>query len=189
MASQSHDVSNPSILITTYNSEGKSVFTEEAGPEKPKFKSINLSPSLFADLHVSPSIPVNFEPKAENNDLKATTELIANNDSITSCPPAGVNFRSTVLQPGTVTPLHRTLTLDYGIVVAGEVELVLDSGEKRTMRQGDTFVQRATMHQWRVVSENEPVRMVFVILPIEPLEVNGQAIKEEWQIPGQGRKE
>lgn len=45
--------------------------------------------------------------------------------------------------------MHRTTSLDYGIVLEGEVELILDSGERRAMKAGDIAVQRATMHAWR----------------------------------------
>ncbi len=54
--------------------------------------------------------------------------------------------------PGSVTPMYRTVSLDLGIVVAREVELVLDSGETRLMKVGDIAVQRETMHAWRVPS-------------------------------------
>jgi len=45
--------------------------------------------------------------------------------------------------------MHRTVSLDYGIVLEGDVELVLDSGEKRAMKQGDVAIQRGTNHAWR----------------------------------------
>lgn len=60
--------------------------------------------------------------------------------------------------------MHRTKSLDYGIVLEGEVELVLDSGERRRMGPGDVAVQRATMHQWRNVDEKRWARMMFVLM-------------------------
>ena len=45
--------------------------------------------------------------------------------------------------------MHRTVSLDYGVVLEGEVELVLDSGETRLMKRGDVSVQRGTNHAWR----------------------------------------
>lgn len=59
--------------------------------------------------------------------------------------------------------MHRTKSLDYGIVLEGQVDLVLDSGETRKMERGDVAVQRATMHQWRNSSEENWARMVFVL--------------------------
>ena len=45
--------------------------------------------------------------------------------------------------------MHRTMSLDYGVVLQGEVELLLDSGEVRLLAAGDVAVQRGTMHAWR----------------------------------------
>ncbi|TQS35146.1 hypothetical protein Golomagni_04442 [Golovinomyces magnicellulatus] len=70
-----------------------------------------------------------------------------------------VDFR-----PGSPPFMHRTQSLDYGIVIEGEIELILDSGETRTLKRGDVCVQRATMHAWRNNSETEWARMVFVLI-------------------------
>ncbi|RYP44390.1 hypothetical protein DL768_009156 [Monosporascus sp. mg162] len=45
---------------------------------------------------------------------------------------------------GLDSPMHRAMSLDYGVVIEGEFEITLDSGESRIMRPGDVFVQRAT---------------------------------------------
>ena len=75
--------------------------------------------------------------------------------------------------------MHRTQSLDYGIVVNGEVELILDSGETRTMRQGDVVVQRGAMHAWRNSSETEWCRMMFVMIASEEVVVGGKALPED----------
>ena len=43
--------------------------------------------------------------------------------------------------------MHRTQSVDYGIVLEGEIWRVLDDGET-PMRQGDVFIQRGTNHAW-----------------------------------------
>ncbi len=60
---------------------------------------------------------------------------------------------------------HRTLTLDYNILLAGELVLMVDSGEV-TLHPGDVVVQRNTLHAWRNNSTTEPVRWVAVLVPI-----------------------
>jgi hypothetical protein len=42
----------------------------------------------------------------------------------------GSVFRMTELGPGFTTPMHRTLLIDYCMVLSGELELILDGGEK-----------------------------------------------------------
>lgn len=60
--------------------------------------------------------------------------------------------------------MHRTVSLDYGVVLEGEVILQLDSGERRQLVRGDIFVQRGTAHQWRNPSNTDPARLLLVHL-------------------------
>jgi mannose-6-phosphate isomerase-like protein (cupin superfamily) len=59
--------------------------------------------------------------------------------------------------------MHKTGTIDYAVVLRGEVTLLLDEGEA-TLRPGDLVVQRGTNHDW-VVRGNEPALIAFVMLP------------------------
>lgn len=59
--------------------------------------------------------------------------------------------------------MHRTNSLDYGIVISGEVELELDNGAVEVCRAGDVIVQRGTIHLWRNVSADTLCRIVFVL--------------------------
>lgn len=58
--------------------------------------------------------------------------------------------------------MHRTETLDYGIVTEGEVVLVLDNEEVQ-LKRGDIVVQRGTNHAWSNRTQ-EMARMVFILL-------------------------
>src|SRR4051794_1223004 len=44
--------------------------------------------------------------------------------------------------------MHTTATIDYGVVLSGEVTLELDDGAKVVLRTGDTYVQNGTRHRW-----------------------------------------
>jgi len=59
---------------------------------------------------------------------------------------------------------HRTDTLDYVMILDGEVTLELDSGSV-ALRPGDCVVQRATRHAWRNKS-GRPVKMAVVMLSL-----------------------
>lgn len=65
------------------------------------------------------------------------------------------------MPPGAVAPLHRTRTIDYGVVLDGEVDLELDDGTVLTMTRGDVVVQRGTVHAWHNRSSGT-VRLFFV---------------------------
>ena len=58
--------------------------------------------------------------------------------------------------------MHRTETIDYGIVLDGELTLILDSGET-VVRAGDVIVQRGTSHAWANRS-NANARIAFVLI-------------------------
>jgi quercetin dioxygenase-like cupin family protein len=71
--------------------------------------------------------------------------------------------RFTEQEAGAVSPMHRTETLDVGIVLDGETWLLLDDGSETCVGQGDVVVQRGTNHAWANRSDR-PVRMVFVMV-------------------------
>ena len=58
--------------------------------------------------------------------------------------------------------MHTTVTIDYGIVLSGEIDLELDCGEVH-LKAGDVVVQRGTRHAWRNRG-TEPCRMAFILI-------------------------
>jgi quercetin dioxygenase-like cupin family protein len=75
--------------------------------------------------------------------------------------PRGTIVHVIDMPPGSVAPMHRTRTIDYGVVLDGEVDLELDDGSVVTMRRGDVVVQRGTAHAWHNRSSST-VRLFFV---------------------------
>jgi hypothetical protein len=59
--------------------------------------------------------------------------------------------------------MHTTDTVDYGIVLEGEVYLELDDGKQVHLRAHDVVVQNGTRHAWRNKSD-KPVKMAFVLV-------------------------
>jgi len=82
-------------------------------------------------------------------------------------------FRIGEMTPGDHTPvMHRTETLDYAIIISGEMELHLDGGEVETLKSGDIVIQRGTNHAWKAVGA-APVKVIFILIDAEPASVNG----------------
>ena len=71
--------------------------------------------------------------------------------------------RFTEMAPGAESPMHRTETVDVGVVLEGETWLLLDDGSETRVGAGDAVVQRGTNHAWANRSDR-PVRMVFVMI-------------------------
>jgi len=59
--------------------------------------------------------------------------------------------------------MHTTDTIDYGVVIRGEIVLELDDGKTVRLRQGDCVVQNGTRHRWRNPLP-EPCLMAFVLI-------------------------
>lgn len=67
-------------------------------------------------------------------------------------------------RPGSKPVWHRTQTLDFNILLSGELELLVDEGTV-TLRPFSLVVQRNTNHAWVNRSATEPVRWVAILLP------------------------
>lgn len=68
---------------------------------------------------------------------------------------------------------HKTPSLDYAIVLEGEIYALMDEGET-LMRAGDILIQRATNHSWSNRSD-KPCRMAFVLLDW-PAELDSRSV-------------
>jgi mannose-6-phosphate isomerase-like protein (cupin superfamily) len=83
-------------------------------------------------------------------------------------PPNGTRFTVNEIAPGgQAGNMHRTETIDYVIIISGEVEMDLDDSTVK-LRAGDVMVQRGTNHAW-VNRGTEPARIAFVLIDAEPL--------------------
>ncbi|GAA6018954.1 hypothetical protein JCM10207_009212 [Rhodosporidiobolus poonsookiae] len=89
---------------------------------------------------------------------------------------AGSVVRYVDMPPGHVSPMHRTISLDYGFVLFGQLELSLPDGTKTLVKPGDVVVQRGTDHAWINPSKTEWARMVYVLLPSKPIVIDGKEL-------------
>ncbi|KAH6620552.1 hypothetical protein C7974DRAFT_315916 [Boeremia exigua] len=159
-------------FITTHDSTTKKAIFSDAVNETLGWTS--LPGATFALPYLTKTHPVNL---TDSTDIKTYTPFLTSPPGLVAS--GGSVLRFVDMQPGTLSPMHRTVSLDYGVVIEGEVELVLDSGETRVLRRGDVAIQRATMHAWRNTSADKWARMVFVLLESQPIEINGEKLGEE----------
>jgi 4-carboxymuconolactone decarboxylase len=90
-------------------------------------------------------------------------------------PPAnGTRFAVNDFPPGNTARMHRTETLDYVIVLSGEIDM--DTGTKVVgLKAGDVVIQRGTDHAW-INRGTEPARVAFILIDAKPLGI-GHAVK------------
>jgi len=92
----------------------------------------------------------------------------------TAPPSKGTRFAVIDFPPGNHPHMHRTETVDYVIVIEGEIEMDMDDSTVK-LRQGDILIQRGTNHAWANRS-NRRARVAFVLLDAEPLGIGNPVI-------------
>lgn len=127
---------------------------------------IDSGDANFALVWATPAVPVNLNDDSDGM-LSAGKTL-----------HGGSVIRVVDMLPGRQSPMHRSWSIDYGIVLSGELELELDDGTVERLGAGDIVVQRATLHLWRNPSADTVCRIVFILVESLPLEVNGTVVEE-----------
>ena len=87
----------------------------------------------------------------------------------------GTVFRILELQPGNTPRVHRTDSLDYAVIMSGEIDMELESGDITHLKAGDVIVQRGTVHNW-INRGPEPCVIAFVLIAAKPVEVGGKVL-------------
>jgi naringenin degradation protein FdeH len=140
----------PRRIVTGHDASGKSVVLSDG----PNPKVLDIGTAAFHEVWITDATPT---PIAASED-EPTDRPVR-----TPPPAGGVTVRFTEMAPGAEAPMHRTETVDVGVVLEGETWLLLDDGSETRVGAGDAVVQRGTNHAWANRSDR-PVRMVFVMI-------------------------
>ncbi|KAL1887317.1 hypothetical protein Sste5346_010299 [Sporothrix stenoceras] len=167
----SASLSQQQIFITSHNSDAKAIVHSE---NKFKWLPFDNDQMAFSLLYSTSQFPPNLNGDA---DIKSHDALLKAPLSLVN--PAGTILRCVDFCPSYKCAMHRTQSLDYGIVLAGTIDMVLDSGDVRHLKAGDVVVQRATNHQWINTSETEWARMMFVLQATAPVTVGDTTLGED----------
>lgn len=88
--------------------------------------------------------------------------------TVATTDPGGTVFRVVRYEPGVAPRNHRTESLDYAVVLSGEIDMELE-GSVVHLRAGDVLVQRGTVHNW-VNRGTQPCVIAFVLVAARPME-------------------
>lgn len=138
------------LIVTGHAPDGTSIFTEDKQVQP--FFPFGPARTGFSYFHSRLSVPVSNASMPP--DLSGT---------LPRCPPTGVTFGVSDFAPNSSAPMHRTLSLDYGVVLSGEIVCRLDGGEEKTFKAGDFLVQRGVNHEWHNRTDI-PCRVMFVMV-------------------------
>ncbi|ETR74874.1 cupin [Afipia sp. P52-10] len=182
-AKDSSNLPPPKRALTGRNDAGKSVF--KSFDVTSKVVEIDANPGLtFYELYRTEGVPqlTGLEPDPM---LKGTIAFPGPGGTMFRLisyppkrpegykPPPGVTFESGLQEMSDKVPrmgdyfdrsapgMHTSDTIDYGVVVRGEMTLELDDGQMVHLKQGDCIVQNGTRHRWRNPLP-EPCLMAFV---------------------------
>jgi hypothetical protein len=175
-------------VITGFDASGRSIFEEDApakvhiNPLRPAMRSYNvwgtsalpcpvdepdqsldlhgiMPPRAGSVMHVIDYPPEPTDPAERERYLKAMSERVR---SAGREPEPGVRRHPDAAHPG----MHETDTIDYAIVMSGEIYAIMDKGET-LLKAGDVLMQRGTSHAWSNRS-GEYCRVAFVLLEAKP---------------------
>ena len=93
---------------------------------------------------------------------------------VATTDPNGTVFRIGVYHPGVAPRNHRTESIDYAIVLSGEIDMEID-GATVHLRAGDVLVQRGTIHNWTNPG-SEPCVVAFVLVAAKPVTAGGKVL-------------
>ncbi len=109
------------------------------------------------------AFPVNNDGAADEGLRKAGTTL-----------KNGTVFRVIEFSPGVAARNHRTDSIDYIVVISGEIDMELD-GSVVHLKAGDVMVQRGTIHNW-VNRGAAPCVLAVVLVDAKPVEAGGKTL-------------
>lgn len=171
-------------IVTGHDANGKAIIVSDAAPVISQLIGGPGGPTFFEVWHTTET-PAIIHPQPDEVDEKGLVLAPPNNGTrirVIEFPPEGEEIRkltgadalekfksmggghaSTSSEEGAPHPLmHRTQTVDYGIVLEGEITMILDKGET-TIKAGDIIVQNGTNHAWANRS-GKICRMAFVLI-------------------------
>jgi quercetin dioxygenase-like cupin family protein len=86
----------------------------------------------------------------------------------------GAVFRVVSFGPGVAPRNHRTDSIDYAVVISGEIDMELDDTTVH-LKAGDVLVQRGTIHNW-VNKGTAPCVIAFVLVAAKPVTAGGKVL-------------
>src|SRR6185503_2806878 len=144
-------------VITGHDDQGRAKVLID---ETVKNVTSQLLGALSSVIWSSEGFPVDNDANADPSGRKIRTTL-----------PNGTVFRIVSFGPGVAPRNHRTDSIDYAVVMSGEIDMDLD-GTTVHLKAGDVLVQRGTIHDC-INKGTEPCVMAFALISAKPVTVNG----------------
>jgi mannose-6-phosphate isomerase-like protein (cupin superfamily) len=162
-------------IVTGLDASGKAIVMFDSAVQLTSFRS----PNPAGEMWVTPKSPIDYSwtddrakikvplvpptggtifrivdfvpitPKVEQMDINMMMKVVGDHAPAKGLPPRH-------------PMMHRTRSLDYAIIISGEIDMLLDDGEVH-LKAGDVVVQQATNHAW-VNRSKEVCRIAFILM-------------------------
>lgn len=152
-------------VVTGHDADGRARFRSD---DQFPTKLIPSGDAAFTLVWTTATVPADNNDETDGREREAGLTL--NQGSV---------IRVVDMLPGQQSPMHRTNSIDYGIVLSGQLELELDDGVKTLLGPGDIVVQRGTMHLWRNPSDTDVCRIAFILIEAPAYLHNGEPLVED----------
>ena len=119
--------------------------------------------AFYSVIWSSDGFPVNNDGDIDPSGKKIGTTI-----------PGGTVFRIVSFGPGVAPRNHRTDSIDYAVVMSGEIDMDLD-GTIVHLQAGDVLVQRGTIHNW-VNKGSVPCVIAFTLISAKPVSAGGKTL-------------
>ncbi|KAM0564435.1 hypothetical protein ACHAPJ_000648 [Fusarium lateritium] len=167
MSSETKSLPPVMRYITTHDAEGNAIWDDTVPVQVQEQRNGGFA------THVSYVNEDTTNTLTGDHDLKAYREHPFEKDM---APESGSALRVVDFFPGYPAVMHRTASVDYGIIMEGEIDCVLDNGATKKFRRGDIVIQRGTNHAWKNTG-TEVARICFTLLPSPPVKVKGKELE------------
>ncbi len=149
-------------VVTGHDSNGKAIVTIDEIAKNVISPRPNVTSAVIWSTEGFPVDNDGDEDPATQG-LKSTT--LAN----------GTVFRVLQVEPGNAPRMHRTDSVDYALVLSGEIDMELDDGVMVHLKAGDVMVQRGTVHNW-LNRGTVPCVIAFVLISAKSVTVGGKTL-------------
>ena len=136
-------------VVTGHDENGKAVVRIDDRGAHAKSNRPNMTAQV---IWTTDDLPVNFAEDGEDKGAREIGTTVQN----------GSVFRVIEFAPGVTPRNHRTDSIDYAVVVSGEIDMEMDDTVVH-LRAGDVLVQRGTIHNW-MNQGTEPCVIAFVLI-------------------------
>lgn len=147
-------------VVTGHDQNGKAIATIDEAVKNVMSGRPGASASV---VWTTEGFPVSNDGNADSSGRKVGTTL-----------DNGTVFRVVEFSPGVERRMHRTDSIDYAVIMSGEIDMELDDSTVH-LKAGDVLVQRGTIHNW-VNRGTAPCTIAFILIAAKPVTAGGKVL-------------